>query len=221
MTQFTRLALNETRWRGALAGFEVSRVHGLQVIPMHPNDLNALMLETFTTNFSYDDTGVFLLPAEEVDQKLMLEVDFGYETTRKVEELLRSGKIQVEPCEGRHQYWYTVKVLRGEGSGLLEDIIAPSEYHARWNLRGNIQIQISDGDITIMGRHSQACDPAKELSTILFRRYGVPIATKGLRQQAGRMMEQALQLEKRAAYFEGLNEIGKNKHPGAQGPADV
>ena len=99
---YGHIMLNEGQWRSVIEPSGVTALMGLPLKLIHSDDMNLILQDAFKANYSYYDYSVYLVPEPHYDQRLMLELDFRFETTRQVESLLRSGKIAVKPCEGQH-----------------------------------------------------------------------------------------------------------------------
>ena len=199
---YSRLLLNERRWRSALEGRDIEFVRGLLVHLVHPDDMNLILKNAFVSNYGFSDYSVFMIPQDHYDQKLMLELDFQFENTQRIESLLRSGDITVLPSDGDYQFWYTAEVLKGEGHGKLEKLICPQEHHGSWQLRDDISIRVQDGDITIVASTTTRPLVECEIIPLLVSKYGVKVSNEGLRKRIDTLLAQAIKLEKRANYFE-------------------
>lgn len=197
---FQHLLLNETRWRSVVEGKDLTGHRGLLVSLVHPDQLDAILKAAFVSNYGFCDYSAFLTPAGHYDQTQICELDFGFENTKKVEAALNSGLVVVQPCDGEYQYWYTAKVLKGPGYKLLDDLIAPHDYHGHWHLREDIRIDIRDGDMTIVA--AQKSSQRREITELLMERYGVVVDASNLRKRADKLLADAIKHEQRAARFE-------------------
>lgn len=201
---YSHILLNEERWRAIAENEGISFIAGLPVRLMHHMDLRGLLDRSLGGKFSYFDHSAYLIPEAHYEQAKIVELDFEFEVTREIEEILRSGDTTVRPSEGDYQYWYTAEVLKGEAHDKLARLIAPTGSHGTWYLRNSINIQVRGSAITIVATSSS---PRKEAEIIpwLLRLYkGIKIDTAELRKRSDRLLATAARLEERAQYFENL-----------------
>lgn len=205
---FDRLLLNEKSWRHVFERIKRtdvvvhSMLRGLPV-ELLPADQLLLAIGARQYGGSVDDDSAILLPEAKYGTQGVTEVDFRFETTRQIEDVMRSG-IGVFPSCSEFQFWQQVEVATGDGCSRLVDLIlgSPDGYHGVWHLRGSVAIHVRDGKVTIFCRDATS---EQEVAALLNRRYGTLVDTAGLRLQAASLQTRIERLAKRASYFEGLN----------------
>jgi len=204
---FDRLLLNEKGWRHVFGRAPLdphmalaSRwLRGLPV-ELLPADQLLLAIGARQYGGSVDDDSAILLPEAKYCTQGVTEVDFQFETTRQIEDVLRSG-IGVVPSCSEFQFWQQVEVATEDGCSQLMDLIFGSSagYCSVWHLRGNVTIQVRDGAVTICCWDATS---EQEAAALLHKRYGTPVDTAGLRLQAASLQARIERLAKRASYFE-------------------
>ena len=201
---FDRLLLNEKGWRHVFEREPIASrwLRGLPV-ELLPADQLLLAIGARQYGGSVDDDSAILVPEAKYGTQGVVEVDFRFETTRQIEDVLRSG-IGVTPSCSEFQFWQQVEVATEDGRSQLMDLILGSSagYCSAWHLRGNVMIQVRDGEVLILCRDATS---EQEAAALLHKRYGTPVDTAGLCLQVASLQARIERLEKRASYFEGHN----------------
>lgn len=202
---FDRLLLNEKSWRRVFERNKhtdvvvYSMLRGLPV-ELLPADQLLLAIGARQYGGSVDDDSAILMPEAKYGTQGVTEVDFQFETTRQIEDVLRSG-IGVVPSCSEFQFWQQVEVATEDGCSQLMDLIFGSSagYCSAWHLRGNVTIQVRDGAVMIFCWDATS---EQEAAALLHKRYGTPVDTAGLRLKAASLQTRIERLAKRASYFE-------------------